>query len=131
MTADAYLASLASDYESSSRHSHLFKSSSSVTSKWCATKVSLHTGKGLFFVCLEQQILLRGKEVYPAKRYRLRVGSPEVSPIVSNDLSNLVAPMRKYLDKFGDFLPMPAQAIMSSLFSGENITPVKNIQEEQ
>lgn len=127
VTADAYLSSLEEEYSDSKQHKHLFDSPSSISSKWCATKVSLHTGKGLFFVCMEQQVLTRGREVYPARRYRLRLGSPEAEPIQTNDLSRLLPHMREYLNKFDDFLPMPAQAIMSSMFAGDNISPVENL----
>lgn len=97
------------------------------SSKWYAIKVSLHTGKGLFFVCLEQQVLVQGKEFQPLKRYRLRLGSPNSEPIRAISLGDLLPFMREYLSKFEDFLPVPASGILSSLFSKENIAPVSNL----
>lgn len=127
---DGYLAEIEEASESH-KFPHLFESPTPTKSKWCATRVSLHTGKGVFFLCLEQQVMVEGRQVIPTRRYRLRVDSPESEAVYAICLAELRPMVADYVEKFGEYLPLSSQEVLDGLFCHSDISPVRNIMDAE
>jgi len=125
---DGYLADVEESGEFD-KFSHLFESPTPTKSKWCANRVSLHTGKGTFFVCLEQQVMIEGQQIIPTRRYRVRVGSPESKVTYAVCLADLRPVVSDYLIKFDECLPLSSQEMLDGLFCNNDISPVRNIKD--
>lgn len=125
---DGYLADLETQAERE-KFPHLFESPTPTKSKWCANRVSLHTGKGVFFICLEQQVMIAGKNVIPTRRYRLRVGAPEAEPTYSVCLRELRPAVAEYVEKFDEYLPLSSQELLDGLFCSNDIHQVRNLKD--
>lgn len=126
---DGYLADLEEAGYGQKPYTHLFETPTPTTSKWCANRVSLHTGKGVFFVCLEQQVMIEGKRVIPTRRYRLRVGGPDAEAQHAICLNDLRPAVSEYIAKFDEFLPLSSQELLDGLFCSNDIPPVRNIKD--
>lgn len=126
---DGYLADLEEKGYGKKPFSHLFDTPTPTTSKWCANRVSLHTGKGVFFVCLEQQVMIEGKRVIPTRRYRLRVGDPASDVHYAICLEDLRPIVGEYIAEFGEVLPLSSQELLDGLFCSNDIPPVRNIKD--
>jgi len=123
---DGYLSGIE---ESTELHEfpHLFESPTLTKSRWCATRVSLHTGKGVFFLCLEQQVMIEGQQVIPTRRYRLRIDSPDAEATYAVCLADFRPVVEEYVDKFEEYLPLSSQQVLEGLFCHSDISPVRNI----
>ena len=123
---DGYLSAVEGATESN-QFPHLFESPTPTKSKWCATRVSLHTGKGIFFLCLEQQVMVEGQQIIPTRRYRLRLDSPEADATYALCLTDLHSFVVEYVEKFDEYLPLSSQEVIEGLFCHSDIPPVRNI----
>lgn len=127
---DGYLSDLEEAGYGGKPYTHLFTTPTPTTSKWCANRVSLHTGNGVFFVCLEQQVMIEGKRVIPTRRYRLRVGTPDSEPQYAICLADLRPAVSEYIADFDPYLPLSSQELLDGLFGSSDISPVRNMQDK-
>ena len=127
---DGYLADIEETLEDK-QFPHLFESPTPTTSKWCANRVSLHTGKGVFFICLEQQVMIEGQQIIPTRRYRLRVGAPDSEVKYALCLADLRPTVAEYVEKFDECLPLSSQEMLDGLFCCNDISPVRNIKDAE
>ncbi len=124
-TLDAQLADLAKDYTDDSAYDHIFFNLGGWKPEWLESKQCLHTNKGLFFISVGQQAIIKhGSPMIATYHYRLKLGDPNNEPTEAYELEKLRPLAEKYMERFVDSLPEQSIQQFNALFREKDIPEV-------